>query len=55
MIFSFNLGLVFRRLEAAADKLWSWQSPDSVKQTPSWVYVLDKSAKEKKSKQKKSF
>lgn len=37
MIFSFSFGLGFRRRDAAADKLCSWQSPDSVKHTPSWV------------------
>lgn len=37
MIFSFSFGLGFLRLDAVADKLCSWQSPDSVKQTPSWV------------------
>lgn len=37
IIFSFSLGLGFLRRDAVADKLWSWQSPDSVKQTPSWV------------------
>lgn len=43
MIFSFSFGLGFLRRDAVADKLCSWQSPDSVRQTPSWVYVLDRS------------
>lgn len=45
MIFSFSFGLGFLRRDAVADKLCSWQSPDSVRQTPSWVYVLDRSGK----------
>ncbi|TNN45799.1 hypothetical protein EYF80_044009 [Liparis tanakae] len=48
MIFSFSFGLGFLRRDAVADKLWSWQSPDSVRQTPSWVYVLDRSGKTQK-------
>jgi len=51
MIFSFSFGLGFLRRDAVADKLWSWQSPDSVKQTPSWVYVLDRSEKTRSKKQ----
>lgn len=51
MIFSFSFGLGFLRRDAVADKLCNWQSPDSVKQTPSWVYVLDRSKKKQKQKQ----
>lgn len=47
MIFSFSFGFGFLRRDAVADRLCSWQSPDSVRQTPSWVYVLDRSGKNK--------